>query len=125
MPIKPRHICFFSGCNELTAETYCSKHMKAKLDQRKQYDKNRPEYHKLYKSARWQNLRKQVLLINPLCVECKNANRFIPATIVDHVVPHKGDEKLFWIYSNLQPLCKSCHDRKTSKEESWNTIQKN
>ena len=36
-----------------------------------------------------------------------------PATVVDHVIPHRGDQKLFWDEDNWQALCKSCHDRKT------------
>ncbi|WP_144469068.1 HNH endonuclease signature motif containing protein, partial [Bacillus pumilus] len=31
--------------------------------------------------------------------------------------PHKGDKKLFWDSSNWQPLCASCHNRKTAKED--------
>lgn len=33
-----------------------------------------------------------------------------PATVVDHVIPHEGDEVLFWDESNWQSLCKTCHD---------------
>lgn len=32
------------------------------------------------------------------------------ATVVDHKVPHKGDEALFFNPLNLQALCKRCHD---------------
>lgn len=40
------------------------------------------------------------------------------ATVVDHIIPHKGDQYLFWDRSNWQPLCKLCHDRKTATEDS-------
>ncbi|MEZ0212451.1 MAG: hypothetical protein ACAH27_05805 [Xanthobacteraceae bacterium] len=33
-----------------------------------------------------------------------------PATVVDHITPHKGDEDLFFRRANLQPLCKRHHD---------------
>jgi 5-methylcytosine-specific restriction endonuclease McrA len=32
------------------------------------------------------------------------------AEVVDHVVPHRGDEDLFFDPRNLQSLCKHCHD---------------
>jgi len=39
------------------------------------------------------------------------------ARIVDHVIPHRGDQELFWDTSNWQPLCKRCHDVKTAGED--------
>jgi 5-methylcytosine-specific restriction endonuclease McrA len=34
----------------------------------------------------------------------------------DHVVPHGGDERLFWDEDNWAPTCKPCHDTKTARE---------
>jgi 5-methylcytosine-specific restriction protein A len=42
------------------------------------------------------------------------------ATEVDHIIPHKGDMKLFWDSDNWQGLCKSCHSKKTAKEQRDN-----
>ncbi|MDD4570646.1 MAG: HNH endonuclease signature motif containing protein [Tepidanaerobacteraceae bacterium] len=50
-------------------------------------------------------------------MECLKAKRITPATVVDHIKPHKGDVKLFFDINNLQSLCKTCHDRKTAKED--------
>jgi 5-methylcytosine-specific restriction protein A len=36
-----------------------------------------------------------------------------PATVVDHQVPHRGDERLFWDERNWRPRCKAHHDQKT------------
>jgi 5-methylcytosine-specific restriction protein A len=52
-------------------------------------------------------------------VLCKAAGRLEPATVVDHVVPHRGDERLFWDKGNWQGLCKRCHDAKTACEGRW------
>ena len=57
--------------------------------------------------------RKQFLHTHPLCVECQKEGRYVKATVVDHVVPHRGDADLFWDRSNWQPLCKHHHDVKT------------
>ena len=32
----------------------------------------------------------------------------VPAEVADHVVPHRGNEQLFW-FGKLQSLCWSCH----------------
>ncbi len=37
--------------------------------------------------------------------------------MVDHKIPHKGDQKLFWDRDNWQPLCKACHDSVKRREE--------
>lgn len=39
------------------------------------------------------------------------------ATVVDHIVPHCGNQQLFWDTDNWQPLCKKHHDRKTATED--------
>jgi 5-methylcytosine-specific restriction protein A len=41
----------------------------------------------------------------------------VAATVVDHIVPHKGDKVKFWDSSNWQSLCKRCHDAKTATED--------
>jgi len=62
--------------------------------------------------SRWQRARLDYLAANPWCRSCN-----VPATVVDHVKPHKGDRRLFWDRDNWQPLCKRCHDRKTATED--------
>ena len=39
--------------------------------------------------------------------------KLTPATVVDHIIPHRGDKKLFWDERNWQALCESCHNHKT------------
>ena len=113
MPRKPKKPCKYPGCPELTEGNYCKAHQK-EID--REYNSSRP-YKKLYNSSRWQDLRRYVLNKQPLCVECLKNNRITPATVVDHIEPHKGNEDLFYDINNLQSLCKSCHDRKTVKED--------
>lgn len=62
---------------------------------------------------RWQALRLAYLAQHPLC-ECGCE---MPATVVDHRYPHRGDPALFWAWSNLQAMSKPCHDAKTARED--------
>lgn len=66
---------------------------------------------------RWQQYRLSYLRQHPLCVRCKALGMVVEATIVDHVVPHQGDQVLFWDERNHQALCKPCHDGDKAREE--------
>lgn len=46
----------------------------------------------------------------------------VPATVVDHITPHKGDSDLFWQASNHQALCKHCHDSHKQRLEKSGTV---
>ena len=68
-------------------------------------------------NGRWQKARAGYLAKHPLCREHEALGQYIPATVVDHIQPHKGDMSLFWDSDNWQPLCKACHDAKTARED--------
>jgi len=72
----------------------------------------RESYHHLYNDRAWRRASKGHLASNPLCVECKGI-----AEVTDHIVPHRGDVRLFWDAKNWQAMCKRCHDRKTASEQ--------
>lgn len=67
--------------------------------------------------SRWQRYRLRYLSEHPLCAYCKRQGRLTPATVVDHIVPHKGDQALFWNPENHQALCKQHHDSAKATEE--------
>jgi 5-methylcytosine-specific restriction protein A len=110
VPYKPLKPCKHQGCPELIADSYCLKHkplyQRASARERG-YDN------------RWQKARKRFLKANPLCVKCKEQGKYVEATVVDHIVPHRGDKILFWDESNFQSLCKNCHDRKTMTTDRY------
>lgn len=64
----------------------------------------------IYTTPRWRRERTAFLAVNPLCIDHKNRGLVVEAVIVDHRIPHRGDEILFWDKTNWQPLCKRCHD---------------
>lgn len=64
----------------------------------------------------WEKLRKQVMLRDfYLCQPCREDDRLTPATEVDHITPKvlDGQDDL----SNLQAICRECHEAKTKREE--------
>jgi 5-methylcytosine-specific restriction enzyme A len=82
-------------------------------------DRQRPSAARRGYGSRWRRARAAYLARHPLCVPCAAAGRLALATVVDHVVPHHGDQRLFWDESNWQGLCKPCHDAKTAREGRW------
>jgi len=66
----------------------------------------------------WQQARAIHLRQHPLCVYCEEEGRVTAATVVDHRIPHRGDQTLFWDRKNWQSLCKACHDGRKAREEA-------
>ena len=60
----------------------------------------------------WQRLRASVLSGEPLCRHCAARGIVTEATDVDHISGDPGDNSS----ENLQPLCHSCHSRKTASD---------
>lgn len=121
---KPMRECYHSSCRTLIPfdETYCDKHNHLKREKHKRYNqvRNREDHHlmRIYKSARWLNIRKQVLLRDDyLCVQCLQNNIAKPADVVDHIVELRDDISKAYDMDNLQSLCHACHNAKTLKEK--------
>ena len=76
------------------------------------------EYQSMY-NWRWAKYSKSRLRKYPLCVECLKNGKTTPATVTDHVDPHKGSRHKFWDKKNHASLCKKCHDRKTATEGAF------
>ncbi|WP_286929224.1 HNH endonuclease [Pseudomonas sp. UBA7721] len=72
---------------------------------------------------KWQKARERYLEENPLCAYCAKTGRTTAASVVDHVVPHRGDRDLFWNRDNWQPLCKTCHDTVKQAEEAAGVVR--
>jgi len=67
-------------------------------------------------NKRWRKLSELIRTNEPLCRECKKYNRTTLAKCVDHIKPIElgGD---MMDPANLQPLCYSCHNAKTARED--------
>ncbi len=67
-------------------------------------------------SARYQWRRADIVRNEPLCRPCAEARFTVGAEHIDHIEPvHLAPER-FWDRTNLQPLCRDCHERKHADE---------
>ncbi|WP_312072141.1 HNH endonuclease signature motif containing protein [Anaerotignum propionicum] len=114
MPRKPNVPCKHPSCPALVpyGRSYCEKHQVLHRSDRLSASKRGYD-------SRWRKARARFLKDHPLCVKCKEEGILVKATVVDHIVPHRGDQRLFWDESNWQPLCKKCHDKKTMTEDKY------
>lgn len=119
MASKPQKPCSKHGCPNLTRAKYCEEHAGLAArpvtwdkDKAKEYDKQRGTAASRGYDSKWRTYRTKYLKLNPYCKQCGQ-----PATVVDHVIPHKGNKGLFWTSFNHQALCKRCHDVKTATHD--------
>lgn len=86
---------------------------------------------------KWQQARAGYLQAHPYCVMCLDelgiagldraqvviacAERGVPlpvATVLDHRIPHRGDQALFWDRDNWQAMCSTHHSRDKQRQEA-------
>lgn len=130
MPILAPKPCRHPGCGVLVRDGggYCEAHKRVT---KKEVESRRESSTKRGYGYKWQKARDQYLKDHPLCVDCETVGRLVPATEVDHKIPHRLTEalesgnqeqiataqSLFWNQRNWQGLCKPCHSSKTARED--------
>ena len=78
---------------------------------------------RLYDLRRWRRRSRAFLQAHPLCVMCEAAGRVTLATVVDHKVPYRGEEELFFDETNWQSMCKTDHDAAKREQENTGRIR--
>jgi 5-methylcytosine-specific restriction protein A len=114
VPYAPSTPCRYPGCPRLVYpgdRGYCPEH-------RSEVARDRGSSTAQGYGVRWRKARREYLAAHPLCAECERGGRVEAATVVDHIVPHRGDYELFWNERNWQSLCATHHQIKTNKERS-------
>lgn len=127
MPTAPPKACLVCG-EPTTVGSYCEKHRQENPGARARvvHDKYRAQqpYRKLYQTAQWD--RTKLFVLNrdhylcriqrsPLCKHHGGDQ----ATVVDHIIDHNGDVKLFYDVANCRAACKPCHDARTGGEHGF------
>lgn len=90
----------------------CACQRKAKQERNRRHDRTRPTAARRGYNHGWRKARDAFLILHPRCACCG-----APATLVDHVIAHRGDDRLFWDRTNWQALCTPCHNRHKQRQE--------
>ena len=129
MPQRSFRPCSNPGCSTLTRHGRCGRHRDQQQAEARARDFERGSSSERGYDRRWRKARDAWLREHPLCGDrdggqsrehsaCAREGRVTAAAVVDHVVPHRGDDARFWDRGNWQALCRACHDLKTSAERS-------
>lgn len=79
------------------------------------------EYQHWYRTYRWQKIRKAHLLEHPNCAMCEEQGKVTLANVVDHIIPHRGNEYAFYA-GPFQSLCYAHHNSTKQKMEKREVI---
>ncbi|MDC0325220.1 HNH endonuclease [bacterium] len=112
MPRRPLKPCTRTGCS-YTVRKQGNCHPDCKQVRREPEERQSASARGY--GSRWQKLRLMVLKREPLCRHCNIQGQITLATDVDHIISlvRGGTNEL----NNLQPLCHSCHSKKTARED--------
>lgn len=111
MPISTPKVCGHCGVAHPRGQV-CAAVKKQEAARKARFDAKRPSARQRGYDAEWERARRDFLLVYNSCRRCG-----APASVVDHIKPHKGDDLLFWDRSNWQPLCASCHNSHKQRHE--------
>ena len=81
-------------------------------ERKARHDATRPSSSARGYTGSWERARREFLDRNPFCVRCGAR-----ATVVDHRIPHRGDQARFWDKTNWQALCARDHNSAKQREE--------
>jgi 5-methylcytosine-specific restriction endonuclease McrA len=114
MPVKAPRVC---GCgHRIVSGAACPCEERRARERKARHDKNRPSARARGYNREWERESKAFLTRseNRLCAcGCGRV-----ADMVDHITPHRGDERLFWDRSNWQPMASvPCHVSKKQRLE--------
>lgn len=106
MPVSAPRVC---GCGHVVRRPLrCACEERRARERKQRHEARRPSARARGYSKEWDRAAKAFLKLNSVC---RRPGCNAPATVVDHIEPHRGNRALFWNRTNWQPLCTSCHAR--------------
>lgn len=110
MPVKAPRLC---ACGfRVSSGVRCKCEAAADAERKARHDQHRPSSSKRGYTGTWEKARAAFLVKHPFCRRCG-----LPAQVVDHIKPHRGDRELFWDRDNWQSLCTPCHSGAKQRQE--------
>lgn len=114
MPVRAPHIC---QCGKVVPSgATCPCRVKANAERKARFDKTRPNATGRGYGKDWQRAR-ALFLDQPANRLCKWPGCTARAVVVDHVIPHRGDERLRMDPTNWQGLCRHHHNSAKQKAD--------
>ena len=110
MPERAKRPCGKAGCNQLANGKYCESHLNEGALARK------TPMRKLYSTKRWEATRREVITSDPVCKLCGMRASQVAHHKIRAQVYAARDMEMFFDLSNLEGVCKSCHDAETAHE---------
>ncbi|MDS9467940.1 HNH endonuclease signature motif containing protein [Paracoccus sp. MBLB3053] len=117
MPARAPRLC--SCGKQVPSGSRCACQAKRDAARKAKFDKARPSSSQRGYTREWERASKAFLERCPYCSRCgKYLDLSKPrAAVVDHKIPHRGDQKLFWDKTNWSRLCTPCHSGAKQREE--------
>jgi 5-methylcytosine-specific restriction protein A len=86
---------------------------RSKAEANREVDRRRGSAKERGYDSRWTKARASHLLRSPICRYCEvgafGPKRVTAATVVDHLYPHRGERRLFWLTALWVSACEACH----------------
>ncbi len=110
-----KKFCNHSGCQTLVdyPQKYCETHQP--LSNRVYRKKDSPSERGY--DTQWKRVRIIKLQHEPLCEDCLERNKTVPAVEVHHIIKIKTDSNERLNMDNLKSLCEKCHKVRTGRGE--------
>ena len=98
------------------------KKTKKETNQRNENTASREMRRKAYNNTEWRKLRDTYIKEHPLCEDCLDKGKVVPAEDVHHIrSPFQNGEcnkALLLDYNNLMALCKQCHNKRHNPKQA-------
>ena len=99
-----------------------TKKTKKETNQRNENTASREMRRKAYNNPEWRKLRDIYIKEHPLCEDCLDKGKVVPAEDVHHIrSPFQNGEcnkALLLDYNNLMALCKQCHNKRHNPNQA-------